>query len=74
MEYNIEVYINDTKYAIDEINIRVLSMINDEMIIALKFLQQSVWTTIIQEQGITFIPYQDDIPYILKVWKYGGTS
>lgn len=74
LAYNIEVYINGTKYIIDEITIRNLSMINDDMIIGLRFLQQSVQTTIIHEQGITFIPYQDNVSYISEVRKRGGTS
>lgn len=73
LAYNIEVYINGTKYIIDEITIRDLSMINDEMIIGLRFLQQSVQTTIIHEQGITLIPHQDNLPYISEVRKRGGT-
>nr|AAP53740.1 hypothetical protein LOC_Os10g27250 [Oryza sativa Japonica Group] len=44
----------------DEITIRNLSMISDDMIIGLRFLQQSVQTTVIHEQGITFIPYQNN--------------
>ena len=74
LAYNIEAYINDTKYIIDEITIRDLSMINDEMIIGLKFLQQSVQTTIIHEHGITFIPRQDNVPYISEVKKRHGTQ
>jgi hypothetical protein len=35
--YNIETFINGTKYIIDEITIRDLSMINDDMIIGLRF-------------------------------------
>uniref|UniRef100_K4A1T1 Reverse transcriptase/retrotransposon-derived protein RNase H-like domain-containing protein n=1 Tax=Setaria italica TaxID=4555 RepID=K4A1T1_SETIT len=46
-----------------------LSMINDDMILGLRFLQYSLQTTIIHEQGITFIPYQDNIPYITEVRK-----
>ena len=37
--YNIDTYINGTKYIIDEVTIRDLSLINDDMIIGLKFLQ-----------------------------------
>nr|CAE02744.2 OSJNBa0006B20.7 [Oryza sativa Japonica Group]CAH67571.1 H0315A08.1 [Oryza sativa] len=74
LAYNIEVYINATKYIIDEITIRDLSMINDDMIIGLRFLQQSVQTIVIHEQGITFIPYQNNVPYISEVRKRGGTS
>ena len=40
LAYNIECYINGTKYIIDEITIRDLSVINDDMIIGLRFLQQ----------------------------------
>nr|AAX96229.1 retrotransposon protein, putative, Ty3-gypsy sub-class [Oryza sativa Japonica Group]ABA92685.1 retrotransposon protein, putative, Ty3-gypsy subclass [Oryza sativa Japonica Group] len=72
LAYNMEVYINATKYIIDEITIRDLSMINDDMIIGLRFLQQSVQTTVIHEQGITFIPYQNNVPYISEVRKRGG--
>jgi len=39
------------------------------MILGLRFLQFSLQTTIIHEQGITFIPYQDNIPYITEVQK-----
>ena len=53
----------------DEITIRDLSMIHDDMILGLRFLQFSLQTTIIHEQGITFIPYQDNIPYITEVRK-----
>ena len=42
-------------------------MIHDDMILGLRFLQFSLQTTIIHEQGITFIPYQDNIPYITEV-------
>ena len=62
LAYNIEAYINGTKYIIDEITIRDLSVINDDMIIGLRFLQQSLQTTIIHEEGVTFIPYQDNVP------------
>ena len=48
LAYNIETYINGTKYIIDEITIRDLSVINDDMILGLRFLQQSLQTTIIQ--------------------------
>ena len=74
LAYNMEVYINATKYIIDEITIRDLPMINDDMIIGLRFLQQSVQTTVIHEQGITFIPYQNNVPYISEVRKRGGVS
>jgi hypothetical protein len=67
LAYNIETFINRMKYIIDEITIRDLSMINDDMIIGLRFLQHSVQTTIIHDKGITFIPYQDNVPYISKV-------
>src|SRR4051812_18856447 len=69
LAYNIEAYINGTKYIIDEITIRDLSVINDDMIIGLRFLQQSVQTTIIHEEGVTFIPFQDNLPYISEVRK-----
>ena len=69
LAYNIEVQINNTKYIMDEITIRDLSMIHDDMILGLRFLQFSLQTTIIHEQGITFIPYQDNIPYITEVRK-----
>ena len=72
LAHNVEVYINGTKYIIDEITIRNLSMISDDMIIGLRFLQQSVQTTVIHEQGITFIPYQNNVPYISEVRKRGG--
>ena len=42
LAYNIESYINGTKYIIDEITIRDLSVINDDMILGLRFLQQSL--------------------------------
>uniref|UniRef100_K3ZC42 Retropepsins domain-containing protein n=1 Tax=Setaria italica TaxID=4555 RepID=K3ZC42_SETIT len=67
LAYNIEVQINNTKYIMDKITIRDLSMINDDMILGLRFLKFSLQTTIIHEQGITFIPYQDNIPYITEV-------
>ena len=51
----------------DEITIRDLSMIHDDMILELRFLQFSLYTTIIHEQGITFILYQDNVPYITEV-------
>ena len=38
LAYNIEAYINGTRYIIDEITIRDMSMINDDMIIGLMFL------------------------------------
>jgi hypothetical protein len=72
--YNIETFVNGMKYIIDEITIRDLSMINDDMIIGLRFLQHSVQTTIIHNKGITFIPYQDNVPYISEVRKRGGTK
>jgi hypothetical protein len=37
LTYNIETFINGMKYIIDEIIIRDLSMINDDMIIGLRF-------------------------------------
>ena len=69
LAYDVEVQINNTKYIMDEITIRDLSMIHDDMILGLRFLQFSLQTTIIHEQGITFIPYQDNIPYITEVRK-----
>jgi hypothetical protein len=39
LAYNIEAFINGTKYIIDEITIRDLSMISDDMILGLRFLQ-----------------------------------
>jgi hypothetical protein len=35
--------------------------------LGLRFLQHSVQTTFIHEKGITFIPYQDNVPYISEV-------
>jgi hypothetical protein len=72
--YNIEAFINGTKYIIDEITIRDMSMISDDMILGLRFLQLSIQTTFIHEKGITFIPYQDNVSYISEVRKRGGTS
>jgi hypothetical protein len=69
LAYNVEIQINNTRYIIDEITIRDLSMINVDMLLGLRFLQYLVKTTIIHEQGITFIPYQDNIPYITEVRK-----
>jgi hypothetical protein len=46
LAYNIETFINEMKYIIDEITVRDLSMINDDMIIGLRFLQHSVQTTL----------------------------
>ena len=69
LAYNIESYINGTKYIIDEITIRDLSVISDDMILGLRFLQQSLQTTTIHEEGVTFIPYQDNVPYISEVRK-----
>jgi hypothetical protein len=67
LAYNIEAYINGTKYIIDEVTIRDLSMINDDMILGLRFLQHSLQTTIIHEGGITFVPYLDNVPYISEI-------
>nr|AAP53052.1 retrotransposon protein, putative, Ty3-gypsy subclass [Oryza sativa Japonica Group] len=39
---------------------------NNNIRIKKRFLQQSVQTTVIHEQGITFIPYQNNVPYISK--------
>jgi hypothetical protein len=47
LAYNIEAFINGMKYIIDEITIRDLSMISDDMILRLRFLQHSVQTTFI---------------------------
>jgi hypothetical protein len=69
LAYNVEIQINNTRYIIDETTIRDLSMINVDMLLGLRFLQYLVKTTIIHEQGITFIPYQDNIPYITEVRK-----
>ena len=69
LAYNIDAYINGMKYIIDEITTRDLSVINDDMVIGLRFLQQSVQTTCIHEEGVTFIPYQDNLPYISEVRK-----
>jgi len=69
LAYNIESYINGTIYIIYEITIRDLSVISDDMILGLRFLQQSLQTTIIHEEGVTFIPYQDSVPYISEVRK-----
>jgi hypothetical protein len=55
LAYNTETFINGMKYIIDEITIRDLSMINDDMIIGLRFLQHSVQTTIIHDKGNTYI-------------------
>jgi hypothetical protein len=74
LAYNIEVFINGTKYIIDEITIRDLSMISDDMILGLRFLQHSVQTIFIHEKGITFITYQDNVPYISEIRKRGGAS
>jgi hypothetical protein len=49
-------------------------MISDDMILGLRFLQHSVQTTFIHEKGITFIPYQDNVPYILELRKRDGTN
>jgi len=67
LAYNIEAYINGTKYIMDEVTIRDLSMINDDMILGLRFLQSSLQTTIIHEGGITFVPYLDNVPYISEI-------
>jgi hypothetical protein len=69
LAYNVEIQINNTRYIIDEIIIRDLSMINVDMLLGLRFLQNSVQTTIIHEQRITFIPHQDNIPYITEIRK-----
>ncbi|KAK1573522.1 hypothetical protein QYE76_017367, partial [Lolium multiflorum] len=69
LAFNIESYINGTKYIIDEITIRDLSVINNDMILGLQFLQQSLQTTIIHEDGVTFIPHKDNVPYISEARK-----
>jgi hypothetical protein len=74
LAYNIEAFINGTKYIIDEIKIRDQSMISNDMILGLRFLQHSIQTTFIHEKGITFIPYQDNVSYISEVRKCGGTN
>ena len=38
LAYHVEVQINNTKYIMDEITIRDLSMIHDDMILGLRFL------------------------------------
>jgi uncharacterized secreted protein with C-terminal beta-propeller domain len=38
------------------------------------YIVKIVQTTFIHEKGITFIPYQDNVPYISEVRKHGGTS
>jgi hypothetical protein len=47
LAYNIEAFINGTKYIIDEIKIRDQSMISNDMILGLRFLQHSIQTTFI---------------------------
>jgi hypothetical protein len=47
--YNIESYINGTRYTIDEITIRDLSLINDDMITGLRFLQNSISALVLTE-------------------------
>jgi hypothetical protein len=49
LAYNVEIQIKNTRYIIDEITIRDLSMINVDMLLGLRFLQYSVQTTIIHE-------------------------
>ena len=49
--YNIDTYINGTKYVIDEFTIRDLSLINDDMIIGLRFLQYSTKGLMVTQQG-----------------------
>ena len=39
------------------------------MIIGLRFLQYSISGLILTEQGITFIPFHDSVPYISEVQK-----
>ena len=69
LAYNIEIYINNTKYTIDEITVRDLSLINDDMIIGLRFIQYSIQGLIINEDGVTFIPHLDNVPYTSEVHK-----
>jgi hypothetical protein len=57
LAYNIEAFINGMKYIINEITIRDLSIISDDMILGLIVLQHYVQTTFIHEKGVTFIPY-----------------
>jgi hypothetical protein len=74
LAYNVEIQINNTRYIIDEITITDLSMINVDMLLGLRFLQYSVQTTIIHEQGITFISHQDNILYITEIHKSRNSS
>ena len=67
--YNINSYINGAKYVIDEVAIRDLSLINDDMIIGLRFLQYSTKGLMVTEQGIAFIPHNEDMPYATKINK-----
>jgi len=67
--YNINSYINGAKYVIDEVEIRDLSLINDDMIIGLRFLQYSTKGLIVTKQGIAFIPLNEDMPYATKINK-----
>ena len=69
MAYNINSYINGAKYVIDEVTIRDLSLINDDMIISLRFLQYSTKGLIVTKQGIAFIPHNEDMPYATKINK-----
>ena len=50
LAYDVEVQINNTKYIMDEITIRDLCMIHDDMILGLRFLQFSLQTTIIMSK------------------------
>jgi hypothetical protein len=50
LTYNIEAFIDGMKYIIDEITIRDLSMISDDLILGLRFLQHYVQTTFIHEK------------------------
>jgi hypothetical protein len=52
--YNIEAFINWTKYIIGEITIRDLPMISDDMILGLRFLQHSVQTTFMKKELHSF--------------------
>ena len=49
--YNINSYINGAKYVIDEVTIRDLSLINDDTIIGLRFLQYSTKGLMVTQQG-----------------------
>jgi hypothetical protein len=44
------------------------------MIIGLRFLQNSISALILTEQGVTFIPYHDSVPFISEVRKVKSTQ